>query len=241
VRRHLRKALAVLAFVTGIAGGSGLYVGVDGYYLTVASSHQSAGSAVQPLNGNPRLPLKTVPIPVASLQPALAETLGRSKGSNNGTIEGYVLRSAWNTSTPICLGAENTGEMAGKNRDPVMVSRCSKIADSDIWIPVQWEANGDKFTQLVNYQYQSKCLNAINTGGLANGHSVRLWECYNSPSQFWDFGDWRHNMIAGISPYPLFLESGRLCLDADKYALSTGVGAPVGIWEYYTTSNQYWF
>jgi hypothetical protein len=33
MRRHATQALAMLAFVTGITGGVGLYVGIDGYYV----------------------------------------------------------------------------------------------------------------------------------------------------------------------------------------------------------------
>jgi hypothetical protein len=54
VRWHPRKVLVLLAFVAGIAGGAGLYFGVDGYYVRVSANHVSARPDVQPLNGNPR-------------------------------------------------------------------------------------------------------------------------------------------------------------------------------------------
>jgi hypothetical protein len=249
--RHLRKALALLAFAVGISGGVGLYVGTDDYYLRI-SSHVTPGQAVEPLNGNPQLPLKTVSIPTASLQPALAHMVGRGTFSIIGrsidypsNIEGYVFRNAWNTSTQICLGAENSGTRAGENGDPVRAYPCSKLTPNDIWIPAQWEENGEKFTWLVNLQYQSKCLNVRNLGGLGNGQPTMLWSCYEAPNESWDFGDWLHNMQSGINPYPLFLASRNFCLDADKFEIpisgkmSGGIG--VNLWTYYPTSNQYWF
>jgi hypothetical protein len=45
LRGHAREALAVLAVVAGVAGGGGLYVGLDGYYLRVTASIPVSGIA----------------------------------------------------------------------------------------------------------------------------------------------------------------------------------------------------
>lgn len=244
-RSHARKTLVLLALVAGMAGGVGLYVGVDGYYVRVSASYASARAQVQPLNGNPRLPLKTISIPISSLQPVLAKILGQDGDKNNGSIKGYAFRSAWNTYAPVCLGAENTGIRAGENADPVMAFRCSKLTRNEIWIPAHWDKNGTKLTWLVNYQYQSKCMNVDNIKGLDNGHKIQLWGCHNGSNEFWDFGDWYQNMKSGTNPYPLFLGSSSFCLDADKYHLvasgNLSYGTSVHLWNYYATSNQYWY
>ena len=81
-------------------------------------------------------------------------------------------------------------------------------------------------------------LNADNLGGLHNSRIVQLWNCYPAGNESWDFGDWHRAVSAGGRAYPLFVRSGRLCLDADKYDLR--VGTPVRIWAQYAVANQFW-
>lgn len=181
------------------------------------------------------LALDAVQIPVASLSPSLAGALRQGKTAHDATITGFVFRNRKDTS--LCLTAVNSGTKAGKNRDPVLVSACRRAAN-EIWIPEQWETTGSRFTHLVNDQYQTMCLNADNIGGLHNSHIVQLWDCYPAGNESWDFGDWRQSVSAGGRSYPLFVQSGRLCLDADKYDLR--VGTPVRIWTQYAAANQFW-
>lgn len=181
------------------------------------------------------LALDAVQIPVASLSPSLAGALRQGKTAHDATITGFVFRNRKDTS--LCLTAVNSGTKAGKNRDPVLVSACRRAAN-EIWIPEQWENTGSRFTHLVNDQYQTMCLNADNIGGLHNSHIVQLWDCYPAGNESWDFGDWRQAVSAGGRSYPLFVQSGRLCLDADKYDLR--IGTPVRIWTQYAAANQFW-
>jgi hypothetical protein len=62
--------------------------------------------------------------------------------------------------------------------------------------------------------------------------------CLPRGNESWDFGDWDKAVSAGGRSYPLFVRSGRLCLDADKYDLR--VGTPVRIWTRYEAANQFW-
>jgi hypothetical protein len=83
------------------------------------------------------------------------------------------------------------------------------------------------------------CLNARNIGGLSNGHHVQLYKCYYpANNESWDFGDWYHNVKAGVHSYPILLHTDRLCLDADKNDFRDGDG--VNIWTQYATANQFW-
>ncbi len=220
-------AVAVIAAAFGLSGSGGA--------PPVKSTIQTkvpADPAPTAKGTFPGLALDAVPIPVASLSPSLARAF---RQAHDATATGFVFRNGGNTG--LCLTAVNSGPKAGKNHDPVLVTDCSHAAD-EIWIPEQWETSGSHFTHLVNDQYQSMCLNADNLGGLHDGHIVQLWNCYHADNESWDFGDWHTTVRAGGTSYPLFVQSRRLCLDADKYDLR--VGTPVRIWDQYTAANQFW-
>lgn len=203
--------------------------------LRPAGSGPSPVAAIQPgpkPTGGPYpgLKLQAIPIPLTSLRAPLNGVFGQ-----NHAVTGYEFRNSKNTG--LCLGAMTTGGTAGDNRDPVRVWNCSR-APNEIWIPEQWEINGSRFTWLVNYEYQSKCLNADNIGGLGKNHKVQLWDCYNSPNEEWDFGDWYKGLKSGAHSYPIFVDSANFCLDANKYALRNG--AVVHIWDQYPNASQFW-
>jgi hypothetical protein len=183
----------------------------------------------------PGLKLKAVAIPLATLQGPLKDAFSKGRLANDGTVTGYEFRNSGDTG--LCLGAMTAGTRAGKVRDPVRVWNCS-LAASQIWIPEQWELQGSRFTWLVNYQYQSKCLNADNIGGLSKNHVVQLWDCYRSDNEEWDFGDWYSGLKSGASSYPIFVQFSNLCLDADKFDLRDGT--TVHIWDQYPTASQFW-
>jgi Ricin-type beta-trefoil lectin domain-like len=189
-----------------------------------------------PKGSFPGLAMESVPIPVHSLLPALAAEFRQGRTGHALTVTGFEFRNRG--AAGLCLTAVNTGAKAGKNHDPVLVDTCAgKPKPNQIWIPVQWETKRFRFTQLVNDEYQSMCLNAANRGGMRVGHIVQLWDCYQAANEAWDFGDWHTAAGTGRS-YPLFVRSGRLCLDADKYDLRDGT--PVRLWTQYAAANQFW-
>jgi hypothetical protein len=181
------------------------------------------------------LGLVSVRIPARSLSPALAAEFRQGRTAHATMVTGFVFRNR--EATGLCLTAVNTGAKAGKNHDPVVVGTCARTPNQ-IWIPLQWEVKGFRFTHLVNDQYQSMCLNADNRGGMHVSSIVQLWDCYPAGNEAWDFGDWHTAVSTGGRSYPLFARSGRLCLDADKYDLR--VGTPVRLWTQYATTNQFW-
>jgi hypothetical protein len=183
----------------------------------------------------PGLALVSVRIPVRSLSPALAAQVRQGQTLHALMVTGFEFRNRG--ATGLCLTAVNTGAKAGKNHDPVLVDTCAG-APNQIWIPLQWQVDGFRFTHLVNDQYQSMCLNADNRGGgMRQDRIVQLWDCYPAGNEAWDFGDWR-TAVSGGRAYPLFARSGRLCLDADKYDLRDGT--PVRLWNQYRAANQFW-
>ena len=185
----------------------------------------------------PGMGIKTIPISGSLLTPTVAAAFRHSRTAGQRGIDGYAFRNMKNPG--LCLTAVDTGPAAGENRDRVDVQACDYAANQ-VWIPEQWEADGSHFTQLVSFRYQSKCLNAQYIGGLANGHATQLWNCYQSPNEYWDFGDWYQHAKARQA-YPIFVQSASLCLDADKYAFDDGgTGTPVNIWDQYPAANQFW-
>jgi hypothetical protein len=195
--------------------------------------------AVTPV-ATPGLPLATFRVPVAVLKRPLTEIFSHSRMASARTVTGFEFRNS--AISNVCLTAKNTGPKAGKNKDLIGISVCQHTPNQ-IWIPVQWETDGSKFTWLASYQYPSMCLNADSINGFSRGHRTQLWNCYPFPghpaeSESWDFGDWYGNVKSGAKPYPIFLGPGIFCLDADKYG--PGVGDAVNIWNQYTITNQYW-
>jgi hypothetical protein len=170
--------------------------------------------------------------------PALATALRHGKSAGKADIDGYAFR---NMKDPgLCLTAVDTGPEAGQNRDRVDIEACD-YASNQVWIPEQWEASGSTFTRLVSLRWQTKCLNAQYIGGLANGHKTMLWNCYQSPNEYWDFGDWYKSVKSRRQAYPIFVQSAPFCLDADKFDFGNGGdGSPVNIWDQYPAANQFW-
>jgi hypothetical protein len=197
------------------------------------AAHGQTPSGV--LGSFPGMIMESVRIPVRSLTPALAAQFRQGRTAHATTVTGFVFRN--HETAGLCLTAPDTGAEAGQNRDPIVVSTC-RGAPNQVWIPLQWEVKGLRFTHLVSDRYQSMCLNANNLGGLSNGHIVQLWDCYPAGNEAWDFGDWHAAVNAGTRSYPLFARNGRLCLDADKWDLRDGTS--VRIWTQYPAANQFW-
>jgi hypothetical protein len=183
----------------------------------------------------PGMTMESVRIPVRSLTPALAAQFRQGRTAHVTTVTGFVFRN--HEAPGLCLTAPDTGAKAGQDQDPIVVSSC-RGAPNQVWIPLQWQVDGFRFTHLVSERYQSMCLNANNRGGLSNGHIVELWDCYPAGNEAWDFGGWHAAVSAGTRSYPLFARNGLLCLDADKWDLRDGTS--VRIWTQYSTGNQFW-
>jgi hypothetical protein len=197
------------------------------------AAHGQTSSGV--LGSFPGMTMESVRIPVRSLTPALAAQFRQGRTAHATTVTGFVFRN--HQAAGLCLTAPDTGAKAGQNHDPIVVSICHG-APNQVWIPLQWEVKGFRFTHLVSDRYQSMCLNANNLGGLDNGRIVQLWDCYPAGNEAWDFGDWHAAVSAGTRSYPLFARNGRLCLDADRWDLRDGTS--VRIWTPYPAANQFW-
>lgn len=171
------------------------------------------------------------PAPRASAAPAATTAKVAPSATSAPAARRYEIR---NIADNLCLDANDLGPAAGQNGDKVRLWTCYAGANQE-WIPVYDGAH--RLAQLVNAMYPTKCLNANNIGGLADGRQVQLWNCYNGANELWDFGD----LLANDLNYPLFLSAGNqsFALDADKYHL--GNGDDTQIWNFYGVDSQRWY
>lgn len=231
-----RRGLAAVLSVAVVAAAVAVVLVLSLSGLSAPAKPAAHGQTPSGVLGSfPGMTMESVRIPVRSLVPALAAQFRQGRTAHATTVTGFVFRN--HETVGLCLTAPDTGAEAGQNRDPIVVSTC-RGAPNQVWIPLQWEVKGFRFTHLVSDRYQSMCLNADNLGGLNNGHIVQLWDCYPAGNEAWDFGDWHAAVSAGTRSYPLFARNGRLCLDADKWDLRDGT--PVRIWTQYPAANQFW-
>lgn len=147
------------------------------------------------------------------------------------TLENYY-------NSALCLDANDSGSTAGQNGDKVQLWTCSGKANQSWTLYKQGSAALGDFT-LYNDKYPSKCLNADDSGGLANGRKVQLWTCGTTSNFYWYVGSWS-----------ICLESDATCvlyLNADNYQFvldarsqSIGNGDQVQIWNPTNQENQFW-
>lgn len=180
--------------------------------------------------------VKTVSIPVGSLTSSLARDFRKERTKNAKTVDGYEFRSALNPS--LCLTAVDTGPLAGQDWDTVQVAAC-KLTANQIWIPEQWEIEGQPYTHLVSDQYQTMCLSGQKTAGdTRSGNLVFLLRCaYPAGNQAWAFQTWYQNVAPGHQSFPIFVSNKQsLCLDTDPRHPGNGVQ----LWDQYAIAGQFW-
>jgi hypothetical protein len=213
---NLRRAV-VFAAATALAA------------IGVVAANPASAVASTAVPGHVGLSLRRVQVSASSLSPQLRSRLTRSGAHPDS---GYIAWEIVNAADGKCLDANNAGPSAGANGDKVQLWTCNNTSNQ-LWEAVDWEDFGSAYTIMVNVQYQSKCLNADNAGGLANGHRVQLWDCVGTTNDVWDFGD----LVDQTLNY-LYLNSTGFVLDAD--AAHLGNGDKVQIWRSGGGANQLW-
>lgn len=212
----------------GAPGGAGPRV-TRIYYMRFAGNTPDSL-----INGKPRLIYSVVvdrPKPQEPTKDPAPSSAPTAVTTSPAATTSYEIRDIADN---LCLDANDLGPTAGQNGDKVQLWTCYGGANQK-WIP---QYKSGQLAWLVNARYPGMCLNADNTGGLANEHRVQLWNCYNSANELWNVGTLLANPISS----PLFLGSGgsqSLALDADKFHL--GDGDKVQVWAYYGGSSQLWY
>jgi hypothetical protein len=227
--------VATAAVVVVAAVTVGVLVLSPGKSPRAATSTVSAGAGVQGIyRGHGAKP---VSIPMGSLTLSLRAQFHQGKTKIAKAVTGYEFRSALNPL--LCLSAVDTGSLAGQRRDPVEIAACKHTANQ-VWIPVQWDINGQSYTHLVSDKYQTMCLNADKISGTASpGNAIMLWDCYYpAGNEAWTFGAWYKSVAPGRQSYPLCLSNSvHHCIDADR---RPDVAAPVRLWTQQATAGQFW-
>jgi hypothetical protein len=236
-RPHRRWVIAVAIAVSVVVAAviAGVFVVSPGKNLPAASPAMSTNAGVQ--RSYLGKGAKPVSIPMSSLTPSLRATFDQGRTKTAKAVTGYEFRNALNPS--LCLTAADTGALAGQDKDPVEIAACRPAANQ-IWIPEQWDINGQSYTHLVSDKYQAKCLNAQKIGGTTGpGNAIFLYRCYYpAGNEAWAFETWYQNVAPGHQSYPLCLSNAdRYCIDTDK---RPGVSASVHLWTHQAIAGQFW-
>jgi Ricin-type beta-trefoil lectin domain len=127
----------------------------------------------------------------------------------------------------------SAGSTAGRNGDKVQLWTCTGN-NNQSWIPIDWETPlppgvmHSAATRMVNAKYQSECLNADDSHGLANGSKVQLWSCIvRSLNGQWLFPYWYGKGSGSRSNFRLAIIAD-FVLDAKSQSL--GNGDKIQIW-----------
>jgi hypothetical protein len=178
---------------------------------------------------------KAVSVPVGSLATLLRTQFHQSKIAK--AENGYEFRNALNPS--LCLTAADTGPLAGQKGDPVELAAC-RLAANQIWIPIDWDINGNSYAHLVSGRYQTMCLDSEKIGTTTSpGNPIMLFTCrYPAGNQGWAFEDWYQNVAPGRQSYPLCLSNSvQHCIDADKHS---GLTPGIRLWNQQAIAGQFW-
>ena len=239
-RAHLRWIIPAAVAAAGVVV-AGVVAGVLASSPGWRPKPTSAVSTQPAVKGSfPGGGVKTVSIPLESLSRPLRDQVHQDNPMLK-TVTGFEFHTALNPAK--CLTADDTGSLAGQERDPVATDTCESTPNQ-IWIPEQWETLGQPYTHLVSDKYQGMCLNVRKIGGapVGPGSAVMLWKCYYpAGNESWFFPSWFQNVEAGHHSYPLFLANKskeRLCLDADSYP---DVPAGIRLWTQQAAAGQFWF
>jgi hypothetical protein len=187
----------------------------------------------------PGLSMRSAFVPTSSLPVALRAEMATARGNLAATT--LVVEMANGQYPAKCLDANSAGTTAGQNGDKVQLWGCFDDPGSHAnqwWVPVQ-TASG--YTELANFQYPSKCLDADNSHGFVDGAKVQLWGCFNDesshPNQWWNFGP-----DGFFSVLPNRWGSGAKVLDANNAGTTAGQnGDKVQLWRSLGGANQSWF
>jgi hypothetical protein len=126
----------------------------------------------------------------------------------------------------LCLDANDQGSTAGQNGDKVQLWTCNG-GTNQRWGLLTEDSAGN-FT-LYNERYPDMCLNADDSGGLADGRKVQLWDCGTTSNFYWAVGAWSR-CLATIHECVLPLESNNYAWQLNARVPGLGNGDYVQIW-----------
>lgn len=208
---------------TAAALTAALCVGGPAVASASASStptHNTAAAKAASVGG---LTVHRVAVAASAVPAQVKASLAAAAVPASSTVYEYEFANGANTG--LCLDANDAGSTAGANGDKVQLWSCKGTANQ-FWYGVDISSN---YTTLVNAEYQSKCLNAADNGGLADGRHVQLYDCsVGTSNEFWyEPGDY------------IWLQDSDFVLDATSQAI--GSGDQIQIYTYNGGAQQEWF
>jgi hypothetical protein len=192
--------------------------------LAVLAALASVVSAIafsghrQPQTTPQSLQLSTTPVQV-SLAPILAKMNkqhiregGFGQRSSRTMVSGFFLQVDVGD---LCLNSSPVDPASDGDGDSVHLEKCDR-ANSQIWVPIQFDIDGYYSAWLINYAYPWLCLDADKSNGLVGGSQVQLWTCHSldGANERWNFGDLRDQTRSPGSYGSLCISKTSLCLDA---------------------------
>jgi len=175
-------------------------------------------------------------------------TVGPAIASSRHVQAGGPLYARFSTSNNVfeivngsgyCLDANDTGSTAGTNGDKVQLWTCNHT-DNQFWY--LGSETPDGAYPLVNDEYPSKCLNTDDTGGVADGSHVQLWNCsVDTFNEYWDLASWEKcSGYPGTEPCPIFLDVNNYEFMLDATSQDIGNGDQIQVWTSEGGNNQLW-
>jgi hypothetical protein len=227
---HMARVLRLIG-VPALAAG--LLVGLGATGSGMAST--TAGSAMAPTTAG-LAHLEIVKVPLSSLSPSVRAHLAKDRlvVSQQQDYAEEVVSVVDNFQ--YCLDANAAGPTAGENGDKVQLWTCNNGANQFWYFGSQNSAGNGYIT---NDYYSSKCLNADDSGGLADGKHVQLWGCADTSNMLWDLGGWS-NCLTITEACPIYLSSDNYKWVLDAVSQDIGNGDQIQIWTPDNGDNQFW-
>jgi hypothetical protein len=169
------------------------------------------------------LAIRRVAVPASAVPAQVKASLSRADAAADTTVYLYMFV---NDADGLCLDANNAGSTAGTNGDKVQLWTCNGT-DNQVWYGYDIT---EGYVDLVNDEYQNECLNAVDTGGLADGRHVQLWACSVDTS----------NMFWYQSGAYIFLDDDAPDYVLDATSQDLGNGDQIQIWGFLGGTNQQW-
>jgi hypothetical protein len=157
----------------------------------------------------------------------------------------YYIVDLLNQRYQKCTDANNAGSTAGQNGDKVQLWGCfnDSVNHANQWwfAMVLPPSGGTVWTEIVNWQYGSKCLDARNNGGFVDGAPVQLYTCLNNattnPNQYWDYGP-----VGGYTQLTSLWGNQSKVLDVNDAGSTAGQdGDKIQVWQYLGGTNQFFY
>jgi len=212
---------AALAAGTATAATSPAHV-VAPTYATATHSTTAAAAATAKADG---LTIRRVAVPASDVPAQVKASLARTDSAADATVYLYEFV---NYADDLCLDANDAGSTAGTNGDKVQLWTCNGT-DNQYWYGYDITAG---YVALENYEYTNECLNAVDTGGLADGRHVQLWACsVGGTNMLWKW----------VNSYGyIYVEDDTPDYVLDATSQDLGNGDQIQIWSPLDGSNQQW-